>query len=126
MQSAKVVEVSPDFSIKDLDYVDDIALLKNDKDHAQAMLCNVAATVDSVGLKISRDKTKILTNSEDVLKMAIPIDNSRLEVIDQFKYPGSLIDISGGCSTEVQIRISNYRYSMLNLGRICGDRETSY
>ena len=68
LQSARGVEVCPDFSIKNLDYVGGIASLEDDIDHAQAILCNVAATADLVGLKIRKDKTEILTNSEDVLK----------------------------------------------------------
>ena len=90
MQTARGVEVSPDFSIKDFDYADDIVLLGNDIDHAQTMLCVVAATADLVGLKISNDKTEILTNYEDVLTWGISTDNSRLEVIDQLKYLGSV------------------------------------
>ena len=87
--------------------MDDIALLENDIDRAQAMLCNIAVIADLIGLKISKDKTKILTNSKDILIRGISIDNSRLDVVDQLKYLGSIIDISGGCSTEFQSRISS-------------------
>jgi hypothetical protein len=60
------VEVSPDFSITDLDYADDVALLGKSVGEAQKMLLKVFKVAASVGLKINIDKTKAMSNAPDI------------------------------------------------------------
>ena len=85
------------------------------------MLCNVEATADLVGLKISTVKTNILTNSENVLTRGTSINNFCLEVVDQFKYLWSSLTFPATAVRKSRTKYPQHQQSLANLRSSCGD-----
>ncbi len=80
--------------ITDLDFADDIALLSEQIQQAQNLLSSVENQCGKVGLRINAKKTKcMIYNIDKPVSIWFSIqDGSILEVVEDFKYLGSLTE----------------------------------
>jgi len=85
--------------VTDLDFADDIALISEEIQQAQALLLRVEEASASVGLAMTAKKTKILAFSQKKQVEITAIDGSQLKVLQDFKYLGSMMS-----STEADIK----------------------
>ena len=78
----------PEKRFSEFEYVDDIGLLENDKDKAQKQLDALSSVAKEVGLVINADKTKVLSENIEP-KPEIKLDETVLEMVDDFEYLGA-------------------------------------
>ena len=97
--------MGPRTQVDDLDFADDLALLSSTRRQMQAEtdLIHVAANSGRVGLRINREKTKVLRinhrEQEPITVYGLP-----LEDVLEFLYLGSIVDISGGTDADIKAR----------------------
>ena len=77
-----------DICLPDLDFADDIVTFDSNEANAGEHVHNIQSAAAAVGLKINRDKTKILLVNCD-LSERLPKSLENLEIVDDFKYLGS-------------------------------------
>ena len=80
--------------ITDLDFADDIALISEQIEQAQNMLNRVEASAANVGLLANAKKTKVMAFNQKQDVEIKTSDGTKLEVIDEFTYLGSLMSSS--------------------------------
>ena len=85
--------------VTDFDFADDIALVAEDSATMQTMIDKLKVAAAEVGLSISAPKTKI--THRNCPPPAILLDGSPLEIVDDFPYLGTRLDLSGDCSKEI-------------------------
>lgn len=73
--------------VNDLDFADDIALLENSFEQAQAQLNRVAVEAMKIGLVINTQKTEFITNTS--CKKNLTLNNADTKLVDDFTYLGS-------------------------------------
>jgi len=79
-----------DICLPDLDFADDIVTFDSNETNAGEHVHNIQSAAAAVGLKINRDKTKILLVNCD-LSERLPKSLENLEIVDDFKYLGSTV-----------------------------------
>ena len=73
--------------LTEFDFADDIALLSEDVQQAQKLLCRVETSVAKIGLKMKSGKTKYMSLN---LNQGVPLktnDGTALKEVGDFKYP---------------------------------------
>ena len=71
--------------VGEMEYPDDIGLLKNNTENAQKQLDALSGVAKEVGLMINVDKTKVLSKNTDLIPKVM-LDETVLEVVDDFQY----------------------------------------
>ena len=95
--------MGPRTQVDDLDFADDLALLSSTRRQMQAKTDLIAANSGRVGLRINREKTKVLRiNHQD--QEPITVYGLPLEEVLEFLYLGSIVDISGGTDADIKAR----------------------
>ena len=89
--------------IMDLDFADDISLLSEEIKQAQKLLLRVERAAAEVGLMANSNKNKVMAFSQSEQVDIRTIDGSKLEVVDNFNYLGSLV---GSTAADVKRRIA--------------------
>ena len=80
--------------LDDLDFADDLALLSTTRRQMQAKTDLIAANSGKIGLRINREKTKVLRiNNQD--QEPITVYGEPLEEVLDFVYLGSVVDVTG-------------------------------
>ena len=90
--------------LEDLDFADDLALLTHRLRDMQDKITALSDTAKQVGLKISKEKTKLMQTN---IKQEAPltIEGSTIEDVDEFVYLGSKISQTGGTDEDIKARI---------------------
>lgn len=101
-------------SLEDLDFADDIVLLSQKQTDMQAKTTVLAEKALSIGLKVSKKKTKhmrVKAKSEEPIQLY----NENIEDVDDFTYLGSKLSKDGNAESEIRVRIgkANHSFSML-------------
>ena len=73
--------------VNDLDFADDIALLENSFEQAQAQLNTVAEEAVEIGLVLNTQKTEFMTNTN--CKKNFTLNNAGIKLVDDFSFLGS-------------------------------------
>jgi hypothetical protein len=92
-------------------YADDIALIASDPEILQQLVNKFVASLNDWGFDVSIDKCVIKKFGSAFNNSDILINERKLEVVDNFKYLGSVIEGNGGSDLEVKSRISSLRAS---------------
>ena len=90
-------------------FADDCALMAHKPGDLQAMLNSFSDASKQFGLSISLEKTEVLFQrapNSVAPQPAIFIDDVELNVVDSFKYLGSMISVDGSLDKEIAYRIS--------------------
>ena len=95
--------MGPRTQVDDLDFADDLALLSSTRRQMQAKTDLIAVNSGRVGLRINREKTKVLRiNHQD--QEPITVYRLPLEDVLEFLYLGRIVDISGGTDADIKAR----------------------
>ena len=103
--------------LEDLDFADDLALLSHQQQQMQDKTNRLASEAKKLGLKINKDKTKVLranTPNED----PIQLEQERLEDVDSFTYLGSVVDQQGGSDADIKARLGKARTAFIKLKNV--------
>ena len=110
--------------LEDIDFADDISLLSHTKQQMQEKTTKLKEEGEKIGLKINKQKTKIMRmNNRN--NNNISIDGDFLEEVDTFCYLGSVVNINGEVKEEVNIRIGKAATAFRKLGNIWKSRKIS-
>ena len=85
----KEAEGTPQKTITDADYADDIAILANRPDQAETLLHSYEQAAAGIGLHVNAHKTKYMcfNQTSDISTQ----DGSSLKLVDKFPYRGSSV-----------------------------------
>ena len=75
-------------------------------------------------MEISAEKTKLMTNNANGISIDIRINGERLDEVDSFKYPGTVVTDQGS-KPEVLSRIAQTAATLARLKTILSDKHIS-
>ena len=78
--------------INHLRFADDIVIMAETLEDLSTMLNDLSRVSAGVGLKMNKDKTKIMSNSL-VVPTSVVVDGSALEVVDEYVYLGQIVQL---------------------------------
>ena len=117
------VELLPGNRVFDLEYADDIALLSDNTQAAQQALNRLAIEVSRYGMCFAPSKCKVLLQDWQEPVPALTLCGVQLELVENFKYLGSLITAGGGVGEEITSRIARARTAFANLRHLWRRRD---
>ncbi|KAL9959630.1 hypothetical protein ACROYT_G032970 [Oculina patagonica] len=105
---------TPFFTLEDLDFADDIALLSHTRQHIQEKTDRLSMFSAQVGLKISLKKTEAMcVNVSSPSK--IRVAGQDISYTDKFTYLGSMLCQDGGTGVDIQNRLNKARGAFMSL-----------
>ena len=110
-------------TISNLRYADDIVLLATTSEELQELIKRVENAAEEYSMSINVAKTKVMTNTEDILEMVV--GTGRLEQVNSFIYLGSRITKDANCSSEVKSRLAMGMTVMVKLTKIWKNKSIS-
>ena len=108
--------------VSNLRYADDTARCANSQEEAERLIGNVNTIGKARLLKSNVKKTKLLKIGKMQSDAGVTVDNELIEVVEYFKYLGSLKSADGNCSKDTRSRIGIAKTRMLDLVPIWKDR----
>ena len=87
-----------------LRYADDTTLMAESEEGLKSLLMKVKKESEKAGLKLNIQKTKIMASS---LITSWQIDGETMEMVTDFIFLGSKINVDDDCSSEVKASASN-------------------
>ena len=108
--------------LDDLDFADDLALLSHTHQQMQDKTSTLEANASKVGLRINKDKTKVMkvnTKKDDRIKLT----SGDIEEVRSFTYLGSLVDETGGAQQDIKTRTAKARTAFSLLNKVWRSRE---
>ena len=109
-------------NINNLRYADDTILLAESSSGLKQLLTKVKEESAKAGLHLNIKKTEITTMEE---LHNFNIDSENVEIVKDFVYLGSVINLNGDCSQEIKRRLRLGRAAMKELGKIIKCKEVS-
>ena len=94
--------------LTNLRFADDVLLFSTSLEKLRDMLCDFKASTEAVGLGIHPDKTKILSNQDNVKAKEITVDNIQIEILrkgESARYLGQKITFEDQEAEEVKNRL---------------------
>ena len=107
-------------NINNLRYADDTTLIAEREKELKSLLMKVKEKSENVGLKLSIQKTKIMSSGPIT---SWQIDGETVETVADFMVLGSKITSDGDCSHEIKRRLLLGRKVTTNLDRISKSRD---
>ena len=86
-------------NINNLRYADDTTLMAESEEELKSLLRKVKEESETVGLKLSIQKTKIMASGPII---SWQIDGETVEIVTDFIFWGSKITADGDCSHEIK------------------------
>ena len=102
-------------NINNLRYAADTTLMTESGEKLKSLLMKVKEKSEKTGLKLSIQKTKIMTSN---LITSCQIDGKTMETVTDFVFSGSKITADGDCSHEIKGRFLLGRKAMTNIDSI--------
>ena len=99
-------------NINNLRYADETTLMAESEEELKSLLMKVKEKSEKVGLKLSIQKTEIMTSSPIT---SWQIDGETVETVSDFIFLGSKITTDGDCSQEIKRCLLLGRKVMTNL-----------
>ena len=88
-------------NLEDLEFADDLALLSHSVNDMQVKTQDLEASAAFVGLRIDKDKTKIM-KVKTVSSQAVTLANGSIDEVQEFICLGSVVDVTGGTEQDVE------------------------
>ena len=107
-------------NINNLRYADDTTLMAESEEELKSLLMKVKEESEKVDLKLSVQKTKIMTSGPITTR---EIHGETMETVADFILGGSKITADGNCSHEIKRRLLLGRKVMTNLDSIFKSRD---
>ena len=108
--------------VSNLRYADDTALCANSQEEAERLIGKVNIIGKSRLLKLNVKKTNLLKIGKMQCDAGVSVDDEEIEVVEHFKYLGSLKSADGNCNKDTRSRIGMAKKRMLDLVPIWKDR----
>ena len=108
--------------LTDLDFADDLALLEESPQKLQLVTDKLVTTASKVGLRVSTEKTKIMTVKTDQ-PANIQINQHNVEEVPKFTYLGSAISNQGDIADDLSSRLGKANSVFRRLDRIWKSRQ---
>ena len=102
-------------------YADDIAIFTETESQMQAALDLVDVTFAQWGLEVSLKKSKVMNVGQTNLAASFCISRGELEVVDAFKYLGSIASSDASMQKEIAQRLSNAGLAYYKLSKLWKD-----
>ena len=90
--------------LTNLDFADDLAFLGENAKSLQSMTDNLASTAVKVGLRISTEKTKVMSVREQQ-PLVLRVNQQEAEEVENFTYLGSSISNKGATESDISCRL---------------------
>ena len=103
--------------LEDLEYADDLALLSHSVDDMQEKTQCLETAAASVGLRINKDKTKIM-KMKTASSQAVTLANGPVEEVEEFTYLGSIVSTTGGTEQDVEARLGKARSTFRSMDKL--------
>ena len=112
--------------ISECAFADDIVIITETAKDLEKQIKIWNETLKENGMKINKDKTKVMTIGESRQKLKIKVDEEELEQVNQYQYLGVMIEQTGKQEMEINERIDKAAkmYYALNKS-IIGKKEVS-
>ena len=107
-------------NINNLRYADDTTLMTENEEVLKSLLMKVKEESEKVGLKLSIQKTKIMSSSAIT---SWQIDGETVETVTDFIFLGSKVTADGDCSHEIKRCLLLERKAMTDLDRVLKSRD---
>lgn len=120
----KWYSVDPLGSTDDLDFADDLALLSHTHQQMQDKTSTLETNASKIGLKINKDKTKVMRINAKK-NDSISLISGDIEEVRSFTYLGSVVDETGGAQQDIKTRIAKARTAFNLLNKVWRSREIS-
>ena len=104
-------------NITNLRFADDIDGLANSEHDLFKLTESINEASKRYGMEINGEKTKIMTNNPDGFQKSMTLNNVTVEVVNKFKYLGSIISDKGS-KPEIIARIAQATKAISKLQRI--------
>ena len=111
-------------AITNLRFVDDIDGLAIEEEELANLVERLDKASTAYGMKISAEKTKLITNNTSGINTEIKINDQKLEAVTSFKYLGSLITDEGS-KPEILSKIAQTAAALTRLKPVWNDRSIS-
>ena len=105
--------------ICNLRFADDVNLMGGSNGELQDLTSRLVDRAKARGMEVSTEKSKIMTNSTNIITANISMNGQKLEDVTSFKYLGANLCKDGTCSAEVCIRITSAMAAMARINGIC-------
>ena len=102
MWNAELDEAEGGITFSNLRYADDNTLMVESEEELKSLLMKVKEESEKAGLKLSIQKTEIMTSS---LITSWQIDGQSMDTVTDFIFLGSKITADGDCSHEIKRRL---------------------
>ena len=112
----------PERNINNLRYADDTTLMAESDDKLKSLLLKVNEESKKAGLKLSIQKTKIMTSGPIT---SWQIDGERMETVTDFIFLISKVTADGDCSHEIKRHLFLGRKAMNNIDNILKSRDVT-
>lgn len=109
-------------NINNLRYADDTTILAETVDDLQCLLRKIKEESEAAGLKLNMKKTCVMTNGPI---QVFHVDNDQVEIVKEFVYLGSSINIDVNCSNEIKRRLLMGRKAMVSLDKLIKSKDIS-
>ncbi|KAH9590700.1 Zinc finger protein aebp2, variant 2 [Schistosoma haematobium] len=109
----------------DLEYADDIVLLRDNTQGMQSALNQLAISVRRYGMCFAPSKCKVLLQDWQDSNPVLTLDGEQIEIIEKFAYLGSCIIAGGGVNDEINSRVVKAGEAYANLGHLWRLRDVS-
>lgn len=110
--------------LDDLDFADDLALLSHKHSQMQDKTSTLESIASSIGLRINREKTKVMRINTNNIE-PIVLQDGELDEVTEFTYLGSVVDTSGGTDKDIKVRIGKARTAFNMLKKVWNAGEIS-
>ena len=107
-------------NINNLRYADNTTIMTESEEELKSLLMKVKEESEKVGLKLSIQKTKIMSSGPIT---SWQIDGETVETVSDFIFLGSKITADSDCSHEIKRRLLLGRKLMINLDGIFKSRD---
>ncbi|CAF3322374.1 unnamed protein product [Rotaria socialis] len=108
-------------NINNLRYTDDATIMAA-ADDLQYLLQKVKEKNAAAGLQLNMKKTFVMTNGSI---QEFHIGNDQVEIVKEFIFLGSIINIDGNCSNEIKTRLLLDRKATVNLDKFIKSKDIS-
>ena len=85
-------------------FADDLVLIAEGQGRLQEMVSDLDQLSNNYGIRISRDKTKVMVTSREPIHCDIELDGETNKQVDTCKYLGSKFARDGGCKEDTITR----------------------
>ena len=122
MRNAELDEAKAGIKIArtNIRYADDSSLMAESEEEIKSLLMKVKKESEKVGLKLSIQKTKIMTSGPIT---SWQIDGERMETVTDFIFLISKVTADGDCSHEIKRHLFLGRKAMNNIDNILKSRD---